>query len=264
MSSNVSDHWLVIETRQALTAFTNQLRSGVDGAAKIPNLEWTVADLGAHLACLPSLYRRLHEQGTTFETPDDFATFSDATRAHITETDPAALADLIEAELGSFLDEIDDLDEPRWLYARETTAGNICAAFLSEAILHGRDLAAVTGATMPTFTRQQANAIVHAMSFITPAFIDRNKASQLPDGVYHVKFRGGNDYTWRLNAGEFSIEQGKPSKADAHLNADPAAFVMSSLGRLSDARAALTGAMFTYGRKPWRFLGLGKLAADGI
>lgn len=39
---------------------------------------------------------------------------------------------------------------------------------------------------------------------------------------------------------------------------------MASLGRISQVRAGLSGKMITYGRKPWRFLGLGKIASDGV
>jgi hypothetical protein len=41
-------------------------------------------------------------------------------------------------------------------------------------------------------------------------------------------------------------------------------FMLSSLGRVSQVKAALSGKMVTYGRKPWRFVGLGNVVADGL
>ena len=138
------------------------------------------------------------------------------------------------------------------------------AMMLSELVLHGRDLAMVTGAAKPELTRQQTNAIIDAISVTTPQFVDPTKARALPDGVYHLHFRGGRDFTWRLQDGSLSITRGEPSRPDARLNADPVTFLMSSLGRISDLRAGITGGIVSYGRKPWRFLALGNIVADGF
>ena len=247
-----------------MAAFSDQLRSGVDGATKVPNLEWTVGELGAHVASMPALYRRQHDLGTDFETPLDWDAYSAEQRAHITEREPAALADLIEAEIGGFLDEIDDPGEPRWLYGQQTTAGNIAAALLSEATLHGHDLAALTGAGKRKLDRRQGNAIVDATMRLAPAFVDPGKVAALPDGTYHLRFRGGNDYTYRIDFDRLEIEDGRVGKADAVMNAAPEVFAMLSLGRGNQAVAALTGRVVAYGRKPWRLAGLSNIVADGV
>ena len=122
----------------------------------------------------------------------------------------------------------------------------------------------MTGGEPPTLTRREALVAIDAMMVITPVFVDPAKAAAQPDGTYHVHFRGGPDVTWIKRGDKLEIEAGRPAKADARLNADPAAFVMTSLGRMSDARAALTGKMVVYGRRPWRFAGLGTLAIAGV
>lgn len=259
-----ADSWLAADVHAAVAAFCEQLRSGVDGAAKVPNLEWAVWDLGAHVACMPSLYRRQHDLGADFEPPSDWAAFSDHQRAHITERDPAALADLIEAEVSGYLAEIDELEEPRWLYGQQTTAGNIAAALLSEATLHGHDLAALTGAERRKIDRRQGNAIVDASMRLAPAFVDPAKVAALPEGTYHLRFRGGNDYTYRIADGGLEIEDGRVGKADAVMSAAPEAFAMISLGRGSQVAAGLTGKVMAYGRKPWRLMALGNIVADGV
>lgn len=262
----LNDHWLAADVRRRLAAFVAQLRSGVDGGAKVPNLAWTVSELGAHVASLPGFYDVQHQAGEHFEQPDDFDAMSTNARSHITETEVGAVADRLEAEYHRFFEEYGQLpaQTDRWFYGRRTTLLSLCAMFVNELILHGRDLAAVTGAEMPKLNRQQANAIADATMIITPSFVDKDKARQQPNGVYGVSFRGGNDYTWRLADGDLSITKGKPAKADARLNADPVTFMMTSMGRMSDARAALSGGMMAYGRKPWRLAGLGKIVADGV
>lgn len=259
-----ADSWLAADVNAAVAALCDQFRSGVDGSTKVPNLDWTVGELGAHVACMPALYRRQHDLGTDFEPPLDWAVFSIAQRAHITERDPATLADLIEEEVARYLGEIDELDEPRWLYGQQTTAGNIAAALLSEATLHGYDLAALTGAEKRKLDRRQGNAIVDASMRLAPAFVDPAKVAELPDGTYHLRFRGGNDYTYRVADGRLEIEDGRVGKADAVMSAAPEAFAMISLGRGNQVAAAITGKVVAYGRKPWRLMALGNIVADGV
>ena len=102
------------------------------------------------------------------------------------------------------------------------------------------------------------------MMLTTPSFVDEGRAGAQPDGVYHVRFRGGNDYTWTKRRGTLAIERGRPDRADARLSADPATFLLASLGRVSQVRAALSGGMIAYGLRPWRFVGLGTIAIDGV
>jgi len=264
MEHAAPEQWVVDSARMRVDAFTGQLRTATDGTAPVPNLEWSVADLGQHVACLPALWSRLHEGGDVFEPPARWADFSDQARSHITEVDPAKLADLIDVEFGSYIDLLASGSEPRWNYAVAMPRTESLALVINETVLHGHDLAAVTGAKKPEYTDREAHIGVAATMRLTPVFVDPDKVAQQPDGVYHVKFRGGKDYTWTKSGPELIITEGKPPKADAHLNTDASMFMLSSLGRVGQVRAALSGKMVSYGRKPWRFLGLGNVAADGI
>ena len=60
------------------------------------------------------------------------------------------------------------------------------------------------------------------------------------------------------------MSDGKPSGAAAHLIADPATFVMLSLGRVSQVKAALTGKVIAYGRKPWLLARLDAAKVAGV
>jgi len=256
--------WLLEAAQRRAKGFADQLRTVADGSAPVPNLEWTVTDLAQHVAGLPWHFRDLHEAGEGFDTPDDWAAWSDGRRAHVTETDPHALADLIEREFASIISELENGPNPRWFYGFQTSPETIAAMLVNEGVMHGRDLAGVSGSPLPRLDEREAHAAVNATMLVTPVFIDPDKAAKQPDGVYHFKFRGGKDFTYTKQSGELLVTEGKPAKADAHLNADAAMFMLSSLGRVSDAKAALSGKVVTYGRKPWRFLGLGKMVADGV
>ena len=257
------DPALIDAARARVQAVTNDLRQISDGDRAVPGLDWSVTDLGQHVACLPSFWSGLDAAGSNFDRPDDFAAYSQAARAHIEETEPNDLADRIDAEFEAFITDL-SADRSRWLYGIPTTATNMLGLTLNECVLHGRDLAAVTGTKPPTFEPAEANAAVAAIMVTTPVFVDAERAEAQPDGVYHLHFRGGRDYTWTKRGAELIVTDGRPARADARLNADPAAFLMASLGRIGNARVAATGAMIAYGRRPWRFLALPKLTVDGV
>ena len=121
-----------------------------------------------------------------------------------------------------------------------------------------------SGAEKRKLNRRQGNAIVDASMRLAPAFIDPAKVAALPEGTYHLRFRGGNDYTYRVTEGRLEIEDGRVGKADAIMSAAPEAFAMISLGRGNQVLAALTGKVIAYGRKPWRLMALGNIVADGV
>ena len=253
----------------AVDAFIDQLGLGdgaraLTGSERVPNLEWNVAELTAHLASLPDLYARQHEIGSGFEPPDDWASFSIEARADIPTDDLAAVAALLRAKITGFLDSVDEPDAPRWLYGQQTTDGNLAGAILVELVMHGQDLGGLTGAK-PTLTRAQANAGLPNVMAIAPSFIDPAKAKRVA-GTYHMGFRGGaGDWTYVVSPdGTLTVTEGRPAKADARMYADAAAFLLISLGRMNPFVAALKGQTIAYGRKPWKLKTLGETAVDGV
>ncbi len=262
MSDNTEWGWLRSEVRAEAGRFAEQVRSVDDTGSRVPNLDWSVAGLAAHLAALPPLYEEQHRLGHAFEPPADWAAFADAARAHITTTDADALADLI-VEGAEQLTAPDDPDEPRILYGQVTTVANNAAGLLTECILHGQDLGRLTG-TKPTFGRRQALAGLEQQMTLTPVFVDPAKAARLA-GTYGLRFRGGSDFTYRIDGdGRLTVDRGWPDRADARLNADPATFIASSLGRINPVVAGLTGKIVAYGRKPWRLAQLADAVVDGV
>jgi uncharacterized protein (TIGR03083 family) len=265
MTEDSSWTWLRGEVTKALEGFRSNLQAQT-GNRMVPNLVWTVAELTAHLAALPRLYRAQNELGDSFEPPTDWARFSIEQRSHIDTADLASVANHLQSEVVGFLDEIEqlgDLDGQRWLYGQPTTHRNVVLLVLSELIVHGQDLGRLTG-TVPELTRRQANAVLPAMFAVVPAFVDQTKASGAA-GVYHLSFRGGDDWTYRItDSGEVLFEKGRPARCDAHLSADPAAFLLVVLGRRNSTLAALKGQMLVWGRRPWKFMATTDISVAGV
>lgn len=262
--------WLRAEIRQASDDFESQLRTLADDhgsvdSIRVPNLEWTVRDLAAHLVSLPAFYQDLNRAIEPFEMPASWPDYSRSVRAHLDDQDTATLADRLGPETDRLLDALGDDGAKPWRLYLGTTVANVGAGYLGELLMHGQDLAALTGDAVE-ITTEQGHAIVAAMMTLAPAFVDRDAALKCP-GVYHLRFRGAEtvrDFTYWVAAGRLTVTEGRPDRADARLVADPAAFALVAMGRMSQARAGLTGRIMAFGRKPWRLVALGRVRVDGI
>lgn len=256
--------WLRSEVRTGAQRFAGQLGTIGDASRSVPNLDWTVGELAAHIVSMPPLYRSQHEIGLDFTPPDDWAAFSVDARAGIDTSDLDALGGQVEAAATELLSDLgDDPHRERLVYGQRTTSANVAAGFVAELLLHGQDLAALTGAAGPQVTHRHAHAAIAQSMRLAPAFVDRDRARKV-DGRYHLGFRNGADYTWAVEDGIVTTSEGRPDEADARMRADALAFFMVSMGRANEIRAALTGKIFVFGRKPWRILALGNIRVEGV
>lgn len=256
-------NWLQGEVTGAADGFARRVEAVDDTGRRVPNLEWSVAELAAHLISLPPLYRRLNESADPFEPPDDWTAYSRAARAHVTATAANELGRLVREVTAEFLDHLGPDPDRSWrLYGRDTNAANMAAGYLGEYLLHGGDLALFGGPPV-TITTDQANAILRQHLTLAPVFVDPDKARRC-EGTYRVSFRGGDDYTMRVADGALAVEPGRPDRADGTVSADPATFLRVALGRQGAIRAGLTGKIVAYGRNPLKLARLNQIAVDGI
>lgn len=254
--------WVKGQLGRALDGYCNQL-TGLSGREPVPGLEWDVVELTAHLASLAGVYESQNEIGEDFVRPEDFNQFSADMRAHINTTELAPVKELLRSEMTSFMNGIDDPTKPRWVYGCQTTDGNVAAAFMTELIVHGMDLAGVAG-PRPELTRRQALAAIPGLMVLSPVFVDHDKAARAA-GTYHIRFRGGVDWTQHIHeSGALEVKLGRHGQADATLLADPATFLLVALGRQNQWIPALTGKMIVYGRRPWKLLATADITVDGI
>ncbi|NNE73267.1 MAG: hypothetical protein HKN26_06365 [Acidimicrobiales bacterium] len=255
--------WAQAEVRDAARAFGDQLRSLPDGSVRVPNLEWSASELARHIVSLPDLYRDHREMTEPFDRPESWPEYSRAARNHITETDPTALATLVEEAAEDILADADEgPNAPQNLYNQVTTGALVAASFLAELLLHGQDLGALTGRP-PEIGDRQARFILIQQMMLTPAFLDPDKLSKC-GGTYGIKIRGGGDYTYLVADRKMTVTEGRPDKADCRMSLDPVSFLLVSLGRQNQFKAALLGKAIAYGRKPWLTMRLAAAKVDGV
>lgn len=247
-----SFEWLRAEIRSAAREFAEALRQ-TESDASVPGLEWTVGELGAHVASIPGFYLGMID-GEPFVLPDDLAAIAFNNRELIEAvgtTDPFELADLVVSEFDRFLDRLGDDGDAlvNWFVTRYP-ARCMAGAALGELLVHRADLLSVAG-TRSKITGDQARAVLSGAIPVSEHYVNTDVARRA-SGTYHLHVRGGDDWTLRVSAdGSALVEPGKPARADLRQSADPVALLALAYGRMSPLRAGLTGKVVAWGRKPW-------------
>ncbi|HEY0639128.1 MAG TPA: hypothetical protein VGD67_15870 [Pseudonocardiaceae bacterium] len=245
------------EIREAAAAVAGMLRD-LPGDARLGRVDWSAAETGAHLVSLAPRYREL-TRGPRPVPPSISAENAAALRA-VLDGGGAPLADRLEAEVAALLDELGpDGGRRAWYFTVPHTSAGLGGVMLAELLLHGKDLATAAGRPW-TITREQA---VAGLSGVLPAMVvvaDPARA-RAAAGTYHLRLRPADDWTIRVGDA-VTVERGRPARADLHLSADPLGFLYSGYGFVSPVRAALTGQVIAWGRRPWLAPRIGTLFTE--
>jgi hypothetical protein len=234
---------LHIEITAVTMRVGNLLRAG--GAPPV-RVSWSAAEVGAHLVSLPSRYRRMFDAPRTF--PASIADENQREIDKIGQRDPAALADLLTAEVAAFLDDCGpDGDRAVHYFTVQHTVRGVAGILLAELLMHGSDLA--RDRNWP-IEREQAVACLDGALPATVLSVDA-AAARRATGIYHLGLRGDGDWTYRIRDGAVTVGRGRPDRADVHISADPVVFLRNAYGRLGAVRASLSGGILMWGRRPW-------------
>lgn len=224
------------------------LRAAPSGATPVAGLEWSVGELGAHLVSVPRRYVRMISEPTPF--PEQLSALNEAEILAVGTTDPQDLAGLLRSETAVLLDVLgDDGDGSVPFFGMQHTAAGVGGIMLGELLLHGLDLARSLG--RPWVVRpDQAIAVTRGLAPVLPHSVDHDVAAHAT-GTYHLRLRGGDDWTFLVRDGQVTAEQRRPARADVHVSADPVAFLLVGYEREPRWKALLRGRMVGWGRKPW-------------
>lgn len=234
------------------------LASARDGAAPVPGLDWTVAEVGAHLVDGTRRFMA-HARGETPAFPRLDGSTHDGMAAwntrqieeEVTERDPQKLGEVLAGEIGDLLDEYGpDPDRTiRW-FRIPGRAQDALGVYLGELLVHGLDLARALGRGWP-IGRGEAVAVFDGLVPFLPEFV-KTDAARRAAGTYHLHFRGDGDYTVVVSGdGGLTIERARPRRADLHISLSPVAYLLVGYGRASQWTATAKGQITTWGRKPW-------------
>jgi len=230
---------------------------------------WSVADTAAHVVVVAWLDHFLLDPdiapppipgladviaATTVDTVD---MLNDHCLRHFTERDPARLARRLLEDIDRLLRVSEDLDPEMpvdWLGGSRIPLGGLLAHLVNEMLIHGRDIAR---AIRSRWEMPPADAAMFFELFVCGVI--RHGVGRLqqrdeapPDRRIAVEFR--SDY----NAPMVLIVRGRKTfigqsgrDIDVRVSYDPVMLNLMLFGRVSRARALLTGKVAVRGRRPW-------------
>jgi uncharacterized protein (TIGR03083 family) len=244
---------------QAIPRVTALLRDVVHGAQPVPHLEWTIAETAAHLCQGVTMYTGLLEGRPHSWTDINSRTETNAaTLAEIQERDPTALAALIERDAPAMAAAFRAYGAKpiTYLFGEPASATTALAAIATEFLIHGWDIAQAVGVPWP-IAPADAIVLTRAAPQILPMFVAPEAAHF--QRTYEISLRGGPIITMSFSDGRLTFAEGKATRPDCRISANPSSFLLSALGRLGLWAPAFKGQMLAYGRKPWLALRLPSL-----
>jgi uncharacterized protein (TIGR03083 family) len=251
------------------------VRDGAPLDGPVPGLEWTKAQLVAHLYAICEAF------ATTLRGEDFAERFGTefigsygsgptlreavaATNAKVVRyasfPTPVAAADALTSGAATLLAAFDahhDLRARRpapW-YGPEIAlpVGSLLSLAVSEFLVHGYDLARAVGAGVrpSAATAASATAVAAAvMSEMLPRMLDERGARGFT-GSFEVRVRGGQRFVLRIGDGRAWSEPAASQDVDCVLTLSAYHALLMGYGRVPVWRVIAAGKAWAFGRRPW-------------
>jgi len=232
---------------------TTLLRSGLDPNQQIARSEWTISELGAHLASGAAAYREMAEGGeSAYDDLGARAATNQARLESLGERDLSALAGVIDEELASIVATSRGLPGDavlRWHGGLTMPLRPYLGAMVGELVFHGQDLARTVGRPW-TIEQRDAHAVIDFVTFVTPHILDPVKTRHL-DARVEVRVRGYETSTFAFRDSQLTVMPGGGHRPQVTMSVEPVALVQVAYKRSSLTRPIVTGKAVAWGRKPW-------------
>jgi uncharacterized protein (TIGR03083 family) len=244
----------IAPTFAALEAFAGELGTVCDGTTPIPGLEWTAEDLGRHVLAGERFYAQSAESAISGWRD---LTQGPAENARLMEElVPERGLEEITAAMHEAASRLHDAwsehppgDLIPWHADLRLPVETIAELVLGDVLVHGFDLSRATKRDW-TISRADALRVMAGIVVVAPHFVDVENARDFR-GAFQIRLRGGPAYTFAFDHGTLTVAGDPTARADCRISADPRTFLLTTYGRLTPVRAAATGGVIAYGRRPW-------------
>lgn len=214
--------------------------------------EWATAEVAAHLVdAAEDNLKAARGEGTPYSSPSDVAATNEKRLSDRRERDPQKLSALYEQAMDRYLDYLNDVEgDPIVPWGDfEIPVSTLIAADIGEALVHGWDITHAEGRPW-TIDPYKAGLVGKGLSPMTINYVDPEAAAGFT-GTFDLRLRGQCQLHFVFANGELAIEEPTKRPVDAHISADPVAFMLVAYGRISQWGPIAKGQVLAWGRKPW-------------
>src|SRR5215831_13425951 len=120
---------------------------------------------------------------------------------------------------------------------------------LAELVVHGFDIARALARPWP-IDPHHVELIFQGLDPIAPGWVNPAQARRLT-ATFEVHLRGQATHVYSFRNGHLQVNPAGPHRADVHIRADPAAFLLALYRRQPTWRHIAAGRLLAWGRKPW-------------
>ena len=249
---------------EAAARTASLLRSAPDPARRVRRSEWSVGEVGAHLAL--GLLAFIEALGGDDRTVGPYlgpGTFAERLAAVTSGTleleasrDPGTLAALILERVDAFLvasrsmaaDEV--VPTPWYGPGAGLPVATVTALLVGEQLVHGWDLAMTLGRAWPVAV-PEAHLVIRMVTSMMPLAANPATTSGLR-AVFGVAVRqGGPRFVVAVDRGTVTVEPWGSRPVDCHLSAHPVALMLVGYGRIGQWAPIARGRLSAWGRRPW-------------
>jgi hypothetical protein len=222
---------------------------------------WTMGDVTAHLS---HVFRFDTDAVAGRPVPEAVVTAAGMAEVNAKmlaedgERDPAVLADRI----GVLATEFDDVASRSragavdWLQGVRLPPSAVACHLLEECLIHGHDIAGVTGRPWP-IQRHHAllaveGAVLPLIAALPPtAFVNQEKAGSFR-ARFELRLRGGGRTVMVFDRGSLTLDTAGTRDIDARISADPSALMLVFIGRQGIWQPLRGGKLAAWGPRPWK------------
>ena len=213
---------------------------------------WTVGETAAHVARSAEYFLEAARGEATLVALDDVADHNAEFLADNAERHPHVLADRFEDNelaLQTYVGSIDGDPTVEVFDGVVVPMSTLLAVELGEVLVHGYDIAKVSGLDWPIGSQHAALAVGGLMP-VLPHMIDPVKAAGF-DARIGFRIRGGTEAIFVFDDGVLRIESADEQRVDCRLTVDPATYLLLSFNRIGSTIPTLQGKIVAWGRRPW-------------